>query len=128
MRRKIYDELLEWKNLRKNKMPLILYGARQVGKTYIVTKFGRENYKNIIYANFEQDEKLIPYFDGSISPNDIIRILENFYNQEIIPGQTLIFFDEIQNCNKALTSLKYFTEQAPEYDIIAAGSLLRSFN
>lgn len=128
MKRKIYSELLEWKNLRNNKMPLVLYGARQVGKTYIVTKFGRENYKNMIYANFEQDEKLIPYFEGSISPNDIIRVLEKFYNQEIIPGQTLIFFDEIQNCNKALTSLKYFAEQAPEYDIVAAGSLLRCVN
>ena len=105
-------------------MPLILYGARQVGKTYIVTEFGRENYKNMIYVNFEQDEKIIPYFESSVSPEEIIRILEKFYNEKIIPHDTLIFFDEVQNCNRALTSLKYFTEQAPEYDIIAAGSLL----
>jgi len=124
MKRKIYKELLKWKNLKQNKMPLILYGARQVGKTYIVTEFGRENYKNVVYVNFEQDEKLIPYFEASISPEEIIKILENFYKAQIIPGQTLIFFDEIQNCNRALTSLKYFAEQAPEYDIIAAGSLL----
>ena len=124
MKRKIYKELLEWKNLKENKMPLILYGARQVGKTYIVTEFGRENYKNMVYVNFEQDENIIPYFEASISPEEIIKALESFYNTQIIPSQTLIFFDEIQNCNRALTSLKYFTEQAPEYDIIAAGSLL----
>ena len=123
MKRKIYNYLLEWKNL-KNKMPLILYGARQVGKTFIVNEFGEKNYKNTVYVNFEQDEKIIPYFESSLSPNDIINVLEKFYNSKIIPNQTLIFFDEIQNCNKALTSLKYFTEQAPEYDIIAAGSLL----
>lgn len=127
MKRKIYNELLEWKNLKKNKMPLILYGARQVGKTYIVTEFGRENYKNVVYVNFELDEKIIPYFETTISPEEIIKVLEDFYNTKIIPKQTLIFFDEIQNCNRALTSLKYFSEQAPEYDIIAAGSLLRSF-
>lgn len=123
MKRKIYNYLLEWKNL-KNKMPLILYGARQVGKTFIVNEFGEKNYKNTVYVNFEQDEKIIPYFESSLSPNDIINVLEKFYNSKIIPNQTLIFFDEIQNCNKALTSLKYFAEQAPEYDIISAGSLL----
>ena len=124
MKRKIYEYLLEWKNLKNNKMPLVLYGARQVGKTYIVTEFGRENYRNMLYVNFEQDEKIIPYFETSISPPDIINVLEKFYNTKIIPYETLIFFDEIQNCNKALTSLKYFAEQAPEYDIVAAGSLL----
>ena len=108
----------------KNKMPLVLYGARQVGKTYIVTEFGRENYNNMVYVNFEQDEKIIPYFEDSVSPEEIIKVLESFYNEKIVPGQTLIFFDEVQNCNRALTSLKYFTENAPEYDIIAAGSLL----
>lgn len=125
MKRKIYNELLEWKNLKQNKMPLILYGARQVGKTYIITKFGQENYKNVVYVNFEQDETIIPYFEQSISPEEIIKMLENFYKTKIIPQETLIIFDEIQNCNKALTSLKYFAENAPEYDIIAAGSLLR---
>lgn len=124
MKRKIYEYLLKWKKLKENKMPLILYGARQVGKTYVISKFGRENYKNMIYVNFEQDEKIIPYFETSISPEEIIKVLENFYNEKIIPYETLIFFDEIQNCNRALTSLKYFAEQAQEYDIIAAGSLL----
>ena len=124
MKRKIYDYLIEWKHLGKNKMPLVLYGARQVGKTYIVSEFGREEYQNMVYVNFEKDEKIIPYFEESISPENIIKTLENFYNVQIVPAQTLIFFDEIQNCNKALTSLKYFTEQAPEYDVIAAGSLL----
>lgn len=124
MKRKIYNELLKWKALKKDKMPLVLYGARQVGKTYIVTEFGKNNYQNMIYVNFEQDEKIIPYFESSISPEEIIKVLEKFYNQKIIPYETLIFFDEVQNCNRALTSLKYFAEQAPEYDIIAAGSLL----
>lgn len=124
MKRKIYEDLIKWKNLKKDKMPLILYGARQVGKTYIVTEFGRTNYKNMVYVNFEQDEKIIPYFETSVSPEDIIKVLESFYNTKITPYETLIFFDEIQNCNRALTSLKYFTEQAPEYDIIVAGSLL----
>ena len=124
MKRKIYNELLKWKEMKKNKMPLVLYGARQVGKTYIVTEFGRENYNNMVYVNFEQDEKIIPYFEDSVSPEEIIKVLERFYNEKIIPGQTLIFFDEVQNCNRALTSLKYFTEKAPEYDVIAAGSLL----
>ena len=124
LKRKIYNYLIEWKNLKSSKMPLVLYGARQVGKTYIVTQFGRDNYKNMVYVNFEKDEKVIPYFEASISPEDIIRVLESFYNVKIIPHETLIFFDEIQNCNQALTSLKYFAEQAPEYDIISAGSLL----
>lgn len=124
MKRKIYNYLMEWKNLKDNKMPLVLYGARQVGKTYIVTEFGNTNYDNMVYVNFEQDENIISYFEQSISPEDIIKVLERFYNTKIIPHQTLIFFDEVQNCNRALTSLKYFTEQAPEYDIIAAGSLL----
>ena len=124
MKRKIYDYLVDWKNLKESKMPLVLYGARQVGKTYIVTEFGKSNYNNMVYVNFEQDEKIIPYFEESISPEDIIRVLEKFYNTKIIPRQTLIFFDEVQNCNRALTSLKYFSEQAPEYDVIAAGSLL----
>ena len=124
MKRKIYDELLKWKELGKNKMPLLLYGARQVGKTYIMTEFGQENYSNTVYVNFESDEKIISYFEESILPEDIIKLLEEYYKTKIIPGQTLIIFDEIQNCNKALTSLKYFAEQAPEYDIVAAGSLL----
>lgn len=124
MKRKIYTELLEWKNLKEQKMPLVLYGARQVGKTYIVSEFGKTNYNNLVYVNFEQDENIIPYFETSISPEEIINVLENFYNVKIVPYETLIFFDEVQNCNRALTSLKYFSEQAPEYDIIAAGSLL----
>ena len=124
MKRKIYNYLLEWKNLKENKMPLVLYGARQVGKTYIVNEFGKSNYVNVVYVNFEQDERIIPYFEESISPKSVIRILEKFYNTKILPNETLIFFDEVQNCNRALTSLKYFSEKAPEYDIVAAGSLL----
>ena len=100
MKRKIYNYLLEWKNLNSNKMPLVLYGARQVGKTYIVTEFGRNNYKNIIYVNFEKDEKIIPYFEMSISPEDIIKTLENFYNEKIIPHETLIFLTKYKIVTK----------------------------
>ena len=123
MERELIKKLRKWKES-KNRKPLIIHGARQVGKTYIVTEFGRENYNNMVYVNFEQDEKIIPYFEDSVSPEEIIKVLESFYNEKIVPGQTLIFFDEVQNCNRALTSLKYFTENVPEYDIIAAGSLL----
>lgn len=124
MKRKIYKELIKWKELKDSKMPLLLYGARQVGKTYLIQEFGRENYKNVVYVNFEKENGIIPYFNSNISPNNIIKILENYFNTQIIPYETLIIFDEIQVCNKALTSLKYFAEEAPEYDLIAAGSLL----
>ena len=83
MKRKIYNELLKWKKMKKNKMPLVLYGARQVGKTYIVTEFGRENYNNMVYVNFEQDEKIISYFEDSVSPEEIIKVLESFYMKKL---------------------------------------------
>ena len=124
MKRKLYKELLEWKKLKDTKMPLLLYGARQVGKTYLIKEFGEENYKNVVYVNFEKESGLLPYFNSSLSPDKIIRILENYFGATIVPYETLIIFDEIQTCSKALTSLKYFAEDAPEYDLIAAGSLL----
>lgn len=124
MKRKLYKELLDWKELKNAKMPLLLYGARQVGKTYLIKEFGQENYQNVVYVNFEKENGLLPYFNSSLSPEKIIRILENYFNTTIIPYETLIIFDEIQVCSKALTSLKYFSEEAPEYDLIAAGSLL----
>jgi len=123
MKRRITIKLTEWKNSSQRK-PLLIYGARQVGKTYVVNEFGRNNYKNVIYVNFETNLAVAADFSTDISPKHIINCLEVFYKQKIVPGKTLIFFDEIQLCERALTSLKYFCEDAPEYHIVAAGSLL----
>ena len=123
MKREIISELLKWKNS-NNRKPLIIHGARQVGKTYIVKQFGKENYDNLIYVNFETNQELSSQISESIDAKYIINKLELFYGEKILPEKTLIFFDEIQANERALTSLKYFYEQAPEYHIIAAGSLL----
>ena len=108
----------------KEKMPLLLCGARQTGKTYLLNKFGEENYKNTVYLNFENEPTLAYFFKESISPNKLISKLEEYCEKPISPGDSLLIFDEIQSCNRALTSLKYFCEEAPEYDLIGAGSLL----
>jgi len=120
--RKIYSDLLKWKNSVDRK-PLILQGARQVGKTYIVNLFAGREYANSIYCNFEKDRGLSDFFTN-LSPENIIRYLSRYKRREIIPGNTLIIFDEIQACPEAITSLKYFNEEANEYHIIALGSLL----
>ena len=124
MRRKITDYLIWWKNLGKEKMPLLIYGARQIGKTYLLRDFGANYYKNTVYMNFETEPVLTRLFSDSIDPKKLIPKIEQFYSVQIIPGDTLIIFDEIQSCNRALTSLKYFCEEAPEYDVVGAGSLL----
>lgn len=123
MKRKITAKLLKWKNS-ENRKPLLMYGARQVGKTYIINEFGRNNYQNILYVNLETNLAIAADFNSDISPQHIIKSLEVFYQQKILPETTLIFFDEIQSCERALTALKYFCEDAPEYHVIAAGSLL----
>ncbi len=123
MYRKITGFLEEWKNSPYRK-PLILQGARQVGKTYSVLEFGRTHYENVAYFNFETDPKLNKTFDENISPDYLIPVLSHIAKQTIIKEKTLIIFDEIQLCERALTSLKYFCEDAPEYHIIVAGSLL----
>lgn len=123
MKREIIKELIKWKES-KNRKPLIIHGARQVGKTYIVKQFGEEYYDNLIYVNFETNKELSSQISDSIDAKYVINKLELFYGEKIIPGKTLIFFDEIQANERALTSLKYFYENAPEYHIIAAGSLL----
>ena len=124
MRRRIETRLLAWKNRPEGRMPLLLYGARQVGKTYILTEFGEKNYKNTVYVNLEINQAAVRYFSDDISPKRLIRFLEAEVNDVILPGETLIIFDEIQSCERALTSLKYFCENAPEYHVAAAGSLL----
>ena len=123
MKREIINDLIKWKES-KNRKPLIIHGARQVGKTYIVKEFGKLYYDNLIYVNFETNKELSSQIEGSIDALYIINKLELFYGEKIIPGKTLIFFDEIQANERALTSLKYFCEDANEYHIIAAGSLL----
>ena len=114
---------MDWKSGKK-RMPLLLYGARQVGKTHIVREFGKDHYKSMAYINLETDPIANTWFDGSIDPKRIIMLLETHVKSRIVPEDTLIIFDEVQSCESALTSLKYFSENAPEYHIIAAGSLL----
>ncbi len=123
MKREIINDLIKWKNS-KNRKPLIIHGARQVGKTYIIKEFGKTFYENTIYVNFETNKELSNQINESIDAKYIINKLELFYGEKIIPEKTLIIFDEIQANERALTSLKYFFEDAPEYHIIAAGSLL----
>ena len=123
MEREIIKDLLKWKDS-DNRKPLIIHGARQVGKTYIVKQFGKENYDNLIYVNFETNQEVSSQISESIDAKYIINKLELFYGEKILPEKTLIFFDEIQANERALTSLKYYYEDAPEYHIIAADSLL----
>ncbi|MCL1808767.1 MAG: AAA family ATPase, partial [Clostridiales bacterium] len=123
MKRKISRYLMEWKNSPYRK-PLILQGARQTGKTYSILAFGRMQYENVAYFNFELNPNLAKTFDGSIEPSTLVPILSSVSRQTIVKEKTLIVFDEVQLCERALTSLKYFCELAPEYHVIAAGSLL----
>lgn len=123
MYRKIMNFLSEWKQSEHRK-PLILQGARQVGKTYALLEFGRTNYENVAYFNFETDPTLNKTFEENISPDYLIPILSRISGQTIIKQKTLIVFDEVQLCERALTSLKYFCEMAPEYHVAVAGSLL----
>jgi len=123
MYRKITHFFEEWKNNPRRK-PLVVQGARQVGKTYSILEFGRNNYENVAYFNFERNEKLKETFNEDISPAYLVPLLSHISGQTIVKEKTLIVFDEIQACERALTSLKYFCEEAPEYHIIVAGSLL----
>jgi uncharacterized protein len=122
MERLIINHLIEWKDSPKRK-PLILQGARQIGKTFIVNQFGKSAYKNYIKINFEEDENLKEIFT-TLDPHKIISQLSLYLNKPILAKDTLLFFDEIQAFSQAITSLKYFQENAPAYHIIAAGSLL----
>jgi predicted AAA+ superfamily ATPase len=123
MYRKVFEYLKSWRN-NKYRKPLIIQGARQVGKTYSVLEFGKECYDNVAYFNFQTNKMLGSTFEESISPSYLIPVLSHICGQTITKGRTLIVFDEVQLCERALTSLKYFCEEAPEYHVIAAGSLL----
>lgn len=123
MYRKIMNYLKEWKES-KHRKPLILQGARQVGKTYSILEFGRTHYEHVAYFNFETNPRLNETFAENLSPDYLIPILSHIAGQPIVKKQTLIVFDEVQLSERALTSLKYFCEEAPDYHIIVAGSLL----
>lgn len=123
MKRIQYKKLVAWKN-EKYRKPLILQGARQVGKTWLIKEFGNNEYNNFVYLNFELYPELIALFEDNLQPDNIITNLSLYLSAKIDSEDTLICFDEIQLCPKALTSLKYFYEMAPEYHIISAGSLL----
>lgn len=123
MKRFILDQLIKWKESKYRK-PLILKGARQIGKTYILKQFGEENYEGVAYFNFDHDEDLYNLFNNTKDPKRILEQLSFIYGKAILPEKTLIIFDEIQECPNALNSLKYFQEEANEYHIVCAGSLL----
>lgn len=123
LKRLILDDLQKWRQSKYRK-PLILKGVRQVGKTWMLNEFGKRCYDNVAYFNFDEQEELVSFFETT---KDVKRILQNLMmvnGLPILPEKTLVIFDEIQECNKALNTLKYFCEKAPEYHIACAGSLL----
>lgn len=123
MERLIIRKLIEWKD-NSRRMPLIINGARQVGKTYTALTFGKQFYRNTAYFNLEDSKEITGIFERDLNPERIVRELSAYSGESIFKGDTLLILDEIQASERALTSLKYFCENAPEYHIIAAGSLL----
>ena len=123
MYRRILGFLESWKG-NAHRKPLILQGARQLVKTYSILEFGRSHYEHVAYFNFETNPKLNKTFEENISPDYLIPILSHIAGQTIVREKTLIVFDEVQLCERALTALKYFCEDAPDYHIVVAGSLL----
>lgn len=121
--REIIDRLAKWKE-DSDRRPLIIQGARQIGKTWVMKNFGAIHYKHVAYFNFDASEELAREFTDVRHPERLIRRLELYSSTPILPGETLIIFDEVQECADALNSLKYFCEDCPEYHIMAAGSLL----
>lgn len=123
MKRNAIQDMVRWKNDEERK-PLVLRGARQVGKTWLMKEFGRNYYKSFVYFNFDEEDELKSVFEINKNPQRIIELLSMIGGKKILPGETLIIFDEIQECPEALNALKYFKEKANEYHVIAAGSLL----
>lgn len=123
LKRKIMEELINWKK-QKNKMCLVVKGARQVGKTYIIEKFAKENYKNYVYINFDENPKYKAIFKEDLDIETLIKQISlRVPDAQLIPNETLIFLDEIQNCPEARTALKFFAIDK-RFDVIASGSLL----
>lgn len=123
MKRKVYTELLKWKDSESRK-PLILKGARQVGKTWIMREFGRCEYKNVIYVNCDNEPRVARLFEDDYDISRILLALQAITGVKAVPGDTLIILDEIQEVKRGLGVLKYFCEDAPEYHVMVAGSLL----
>lgn len=127
MKRVIYNKLIEWK-LCDNRKPLMMYGARQVGKTYILKEFGKNEYKKFVYMNCYKNEMLEKLFEGDANVKRILLGLSAISNISITPGDTLVFLDEIQEIPNIVSTLKYFCEDLPEIHIVVAGSLLGVMN
>lgn len=123
MKRLVMNDLINWKN-KKNRKPLILKGARQVGKTWLMKHFGEENFENVAYVNFDNNTRMKEVFDDDYDIERILMAINIETKEKISPEKTLIIFDEIQEAPRAISSLKYFCENAPEYAVVAAGSLL----
>ena len=123
MKRKLYNSLIEWKN-DPDRKPLVLEGARQVGKTWLLKEFGKNEYQNLVYVNFHDDPEAQEIFRVDLKVDRIMYLLESITNQKITAGKTLIFMDEIQEAYRGLDSLKYFCENAREQHVVVAGSLL----
>ena len=122
-KRNAIQDLINWKNDEERK-PLVLKGARQVGKTWLMKEFGKNHYKSFVYFNFDEEDELKSIFEVNKNPQRILELLSLICGEKILPRETLIIFDEIQECPEALNTLKYFKEKANEYHVIAAGSLL----
>ena len=123
MKRNAIENLITWK-ADKERKPLVVRGARQVGKTWLMKEFGQTCYDSFVYFNFDEEDELKSIFETNKNPRRIIELLSIIAGEKILPGETLVIFDEIQECPEALNSLKYFKEKANEYHVIAAGSLL----
>ena len=123
LKRNAIEDLIKWKSSEERK-PMVLKGARQVGKTWLMKEFGKNYYSSYVYFNFDEEDELKSIFEVNKNPYRIIELLSMIAGEKIIPGETLIIFDEVQECPEALNSLKYFKEKANDYHVIAAGSLL----
>ena len=123
MIRNTMQDLIRWKSSEDRK-PMVLKGARQVGKTWLMKEFGKSCYESYVYFNFDEEEELKSIFETNKNPQRIVELLSLIAGEKIQPGKTLVIFDEVQECPDALNALKYFKEKANEYHVIAAGSLL----
>ena len=123
MKRNIDNYLLSWKNS-TTRMPLLIRGARQVGKSYSIEKFGEEYFEDCLTVNFDLYPQFCTCFSGSLEPRELCSAISVLSSREIVPGKTLLFLDEIQQCPRAISSLRYFYEKMPSLHVIGAGSLL----
>ena len=123
MYRTAMEQLQSWKE-KKRRKPLIIRGARQVGKTWLMKEFGACEYERMVYINFDRNQRRKNLFEGSLEVDRLVTGLELYAGHKIDPANTLLVFDEVQEIPRALSSLKYFDEDAPQYQIVCAGSLL----